>query len=236
MSDIKALIKDLVAANHILSNEGIVDALGHISVRNPDNPKTYFLSRSRSPELVTEADILEFNLDNSPVKPTDMPIYIERPIHGAVLSARPDVNSVIHNHCEELLPFGITKTPMRTAIHTARRIGVCVPVWDIREKFGDTDLLVTTNDQGADMCVCMGGNKAVLMRGHGATVTGKSIQDAVHSAIAMKKNARAIATGMQFGEITYLTEGEVNAASPGQTNLKGHDRAWEYLCRRAGVV
>ncbi len=236
MRDIKALIKDLVAANRILGNEGICDALGHISVRNPDNPDTYFLSRSRSPELVEEGDILEFNLDNSPVTPTDTPIYIERPIHGMVYQARPDVMSVIHNHCEELLPFGITKTPMRPAVHTARRIGVCVPVWDIRDNFGDTDLLVTTNDQGADMCACMGDAKAVLMRGHGCTVTGKSIQDAVHSAIGMKKNARAIFTGLELGEVTYLTEGEVNAASPGQTNLRGHDRAWEYLCRRAGVA
>ena len=235
MSDVKTVIKDLVAANRILSHEGIVDGLGHISVRNPDNPKTYFLSRSRSPELVTEADILEFNLDNTPVKPTDLPIYIERPIHGAVLAGRSDVNSVIHNHCEELLPFGITKTGMRTAIHSARRIGVCVPVWDIRDNFGDTDLLVTTNAQGDDLCACMGANKGVLMRGHGATVTGKSIQDAVHAAIAMKKNAKAITTALHFGEITYLTEGEVNAASPGQANLKGHDRVWEYLCRRAGV-
>lgn len=236
MSDLQALIKDLVVANRILAREGICDALGHISVRNPDNPDRYFLSRSRSPELVEEGDILEFNLDNSPVTPTDTPIYIERPIHGMVFQARPDVMSVIHHHCEELLPFAITKTPMRTAIHTARRIGVCTPVWDIRDKFGDTDLLVTTNDQGADMCVCMGDNKAVLMRGHGCTVTGKSIPDAVQSAIAMKKNARAIFTGMTLGDVTYLTEGEVNAPSPGQTNLKGHDRAWEYLRRRAGVA
>ena len=235
MSDIKALIKDLVAANRILAREGICDALGHISVRHPDNPERYFLSRSRSPELVVESDILEFNRDNSPVTATDTPVYIERPIHGMVYQARPDVVSVIHNHCEEVLPFAITKTPMRTAIHSARRIGVCVPVWDIKDKFGDTDLLVTTNEQGADMCTCMGDAKAVLMRGHGCTVTGNSIQDAVHSAIGMKKNARAIFTGMALGEVTYLTDGEVNAVSPGAGNLKGHDRAWEYLCRRAGM-
>lgn len=235
MSDLKGLIKDLVIANHILAHEGIVDALGHISVRHPDNSERYFLSRSRSPELVSEGDIIEFNLDNTPVTPTDFPLYIERPIHGTVFTARPDVISVVHHHCEEVLPFAITKTGMRAAIHSARRLGETIPVWDIRDNFGDTDLLVTTIEQGKDMSASLGGHKAVLMRGHGATVTGVSIQDAVHSAISMKKNARAITTAIHLGEITYLTPGEIDAPSPGAGAMKGHDRAWEYLCRRAGM-
>lgn len=235
MSDIQALKQDLVAANRILAAEGLCDAYGHISARNPDNPETYFLSRSRSPELVTEDDILEFSLSNSPVEETDVPIYIERPIHGAVLEARPDVNSVIHNHCAEVLPFAITATPMRPAIHNAKRLGESSPVWDIREKFGDTDLLVTTNEQGYDLAVTLGGAKAAIMRGHGCTVTGNNIPDAVQSAIAMKNNAQAIVRALPLGEIVYLTAGEINSGMPGAANLRGHDRAWEYLLRRAGM-
>ncbi|NQV57403.1 MAG: class II aldolase/adducin family protein [Rhodospirillales bacterium] len=235
MSDVQGLIQDLVAANHILGHEGLCDAYGHISVRNPDNPETYFLSRSRAPELVTADDILEFNLDNSPVVETDTPIYIERPIHGAVYQARPDVMSVIHNHCHEVLPFAITGTPMRPAIHNSRRLGETVPVWDIRDKFGDTDLLVTTNDQGHDLAATLGGNKAAIMRGHGCTVSGTNIPDAVQTAISMKINAQAIFRAQPMGDIIYLTPGEINASSPGMKTLRGHDRAWEYLLRRAGV-
>lgn len=235
MSDIQSLIQDLVAANRILAAEGLCDAYGHISVRNPDNPGTYFLSRSRSPELVTASDILEFNLDNSPVEATELPIYIERPIHGAVFEARPDVMSVIHNHCYEVLPFAITGTPMRPAIHNAKRLGETAPVWDIRDKFGDTDLLVTTNDQGHDLAATLGGAKCAIMRGHGCTVTGNNIPDAVQTAIAMKNNAQAIVRALPLGDIIYLTPGEVNSASPGMATLRGHDRAWEYLLRRAGM-
>lgn len=236
MSDVQGLIQDLVAANRILANEGLCDAYGHISVRHPDNPEHYLLSRSRSPELVEAEDILAFELDGTPVEPTDTPIYIERPIHGGVYAARPDVISVIHNHCTEILPFAITETPLRPAIHNARRLGEMAPVWDIRDKFGDTDLLVTTNEQGHDMSLCLGDHKAVVMRAHGCTVTGKSIPDAVQSAIAVRNNARAIMEGLRLGEITYLTPGEINAPSPGAASLRGHDRAWEYLCRRAGAA
>jgi HCOMODA/2-hydroxy-3-carboxy-muconic semialdehyde decarboxylase len=236
MSDIASLIRDLVAGNRILANEGIVDAWGHISVRHPDNPDRYFLSRSRSPELVEPEDIMEFNLDNSPVNDDGRPIYIERPIHGAIYAARPDVMSVVHNHCLEVLPFGVTMTEMRPVIHNARVLGPKVGVWDIREKFGDTDLLVTTNDQGHDLAKKLGQDKAVFMRGHGIAVTGTNIPNSVQCSIAVKRNASTIMSSLLLGgQMTYLSPGEVGQPRGGAESLRGHDRAWEYLCRRAGV-
>lgn len=235
MDNLQTVIKNLVAGNRILANEGIVDAMGHISARHPDNPKRYLLSWARSPGLVEAEDIMEFELDGTPVKDNGKPIYIERPIHGAIYEARPEVMSVIHNHCYEVLPFAITRTPMRPAVHNARRIGENVPVWEIRDKFGDTDLLVTTMDQGRDLASVLRANKAALMRGHGCAVTGTTIPDAVQTAISLKINARAILEGMQLGEICYLTPGEINAKQAGAASLKGFDRAWDYLCRKAGV-
>ena len=237
MSDLSALIRELVAANRILANERIVDAWGHISVRNPDNPNTYFLSRSRSPELVEPEDIMEFDLDNRPVKDDGRPIYIERPIHGAIFAARPEVMSVVHNHCMEVLPFAVTKTEMRPVVHNARRLGERIGVWDIRDRFGDTDMLVTTNDQGHDLAKTLGATKAVIMRGHGCAVTGLNIPDAVGCSISIKNNATTIMNALLLGgQITYLTPGEIRDRSEGAAaSLRGHDRAWEYLCRRAGV-
>jgi|SRR5690242_3772985 len=232
-----ALIRELVAANHVLANEGLTDGAGHISVRHPDHPERYFLSRSRSPEFVEPADIMEFDLKNRPIHEDNRPLYSERPIHGAIYAARPEVMSVVHNHCPAVLPFAITNTGMRPAIGTARRLGERVDVWDIREQFGDTDLLVTTNEQGESLARKLGAAKAVLMRGHGCAVTGVTIADAVTTALAMKKNATAILDARLLGEpIVYLTPGEVAQDKSGAAERRGHDRIWEYLCRRAGVA
>lgn len=238
MSDIKSLTKMLVAANRILAHEGVVDAFGHISVRHPDNPNRYLLSGSRSPELVEESDILEFEMDGTPVKDDGRAIYAERFIHGAAYEARPDVMSVIHNHSYDVLPFAISRTQrMRPVIHTARRIGENVPVWDIRDRFGDTDLLVTCMDHGRDLVRRLGDAKCVLMRGHGCAVTGVDIPDAVQTAIYLQVNAKVLLEGLRLGEVIYMTPGEVVAGSDANasSSLKGHNRAWEYLCRRAGV-
>ncbi|OGA15903.1 MAG: hypothetical protein A3H32_09705 [Betaproteobacteria bacterium RIFCSPLOWO2_02_FULL_63_19] len=236
MDDLQTVIRNLAAGNRILANEGIVDAMGHISARHPHNPRRYLLSWARSPGLVEPEDIMEFELDGTPVKDDGRPIYIERPIHGSIYEARPEVMSVVHNHCHDVLPFAITRTPMRPAVHNARRIGDEVPVWEIRDKFGDTDMLVTTMEQGRDLVSVLKDNKATLMRGHGCAVTGTTISDAVQTSISLKVNACAILAAMTLGEICYLTPGEIRAKQAGAASLKGFDRAWEYLCRRAGMT
>ena len=131
-------LRHLVVANRILAHEGVVDAYGHVSVRHPDSPDRFLLARSRSPELVTMEDVLEFGLDGEPIDPDGPPPYAERYIHAAIFEARPDVQSVIHNHAQELIPFSVTGVPLRPMFNTAGRIGAEVPSWDIRDKFGDT--------------------------------------------------------------------------------------------------
>ncbi|HUK58851.1 MAG TPA: class II aldolase/adducin family protein [Stellaceae bacterium] len=233
------LLRDLVTANRILAHEGVVDAYGHISVRHPDRPDRFFLSGSRSPELVTLDDIIEYDLDCNPIDLKGRAQYTERPIHGGILRARPDVQAVIHNHAYEVIPFTVAKgVKLRPVLHTSGGIGAELPVWDIREKFGDTNLLVTTLPQGHDLASKLARNQVVLMRGHGSAVTGMSIQDAVSNAIYLRVNAQLLSEAMRFGaEINYLSDGEIAeinrmARSQGGT----HARAWEYWSRRAGVT
>jgi ribulose-5-phosphate 4-epimerase/fuculose-1-phosphate aldolase len=235
MSDLDEILHDLVVANRILAHQGVVDAYGHVSVRHPSKPDRFFLSRSRSPELVTRDDLLEFDLDCKPIDQRGREIYIERPIHGALYQARPDVNSVIHNHSLEVIPFSISKTTkLRPVFHTAASIGTEIPVWDIREKFGDTNLLVTTMPQGQDLAKTLGAGWVALMRGHGCAVAGTSLYDAVHTAVLMQDNAKLQAAGLRLGEITYLSPGEVEKAGSHQSQSR-NSRAWEYWSRRSGA-
>ena len=151
MDELEGSIRDLVIANRILAMENVVDGYGHVSIRHPQKPDHYLLSRSLSPGYVTKDDIIEFTLDGKPIKDTRPP-YLERFIHGAIYEARPDVKAVIHSHAEDLLPFSISKTPMCCVAHVASDMGNHVPVWDIEDKFGDaTNLLVINMEQGLSL-------------------------------------------------------------------------------------
>jgi ribulose-5-phosphate 4-epimerase/fuculose-1-phosphate aldolase len=229
------LLRDLVIANRILAHEEVVDAYGHISVRHPDRSDRFFLSGSRSPELVTLDDIIEYDLDCNPIDLRGRTQYTERPIHGAIYRGRPDVMSVVHNHAYEVIPFTVAPSvKLKPVLHVAAGLGAEIPIWDIREKFGDTNLLVTTSAQGDDLAKGLGANRVVLMRGHGAAVAGLSIENAVHTSVYLKVNAQLQAEAMRLGgDIVYLSEGEIAEM---QKSSAGHARAWEYWTRRAGIA
>jgi HCOMODA/2-hydroxy-3-carboxy-muconic semialdehyde decarboxylase len=237
MTDVDSLMQDLVIANRILAKEDVVDAYGHVSLRNPDNPRHFFLSRSVSPELVERGDIVEFALDGQPVREENHALYLERFIHAAIYAARPDINAVVHAHAEDILPFGIAQaTRLRPVIHSGSFIGANVPVWDIADRFGDTNLLVTNMDQGRDLAKCLADNNVVLMRGHGFASAGRSLIEVVRMSIYLPRNARALLHAKQLGgEIKYLSRGEIDARNRGYSPHSAETwRAWEYWASRAG--
>jgi HCOMODA/2-hydroxy-3-carboxy-muconic semialdehyde decarboxylase len=231
-----AALDDLVIANRILANEGVIDAFGHISIRHPRLPDRYFLARSRSPELVERGDIMEFDLDNRPIDPQGRTMYSERPIHGSAYRARSDVMAVCHNHARSLIPFGITGTAIRPAFHLAGSIGPEVPVWDVRDEFGDTDLLVTTTAIGDSLARTLGLHRVCLMRGHGAVVAAHDLKATVFVSIYLMVNAALVKEARQLGEVTYLSEGEVRLTEQMNFRARSQNRAWEYWARRAGFT
>jgi ribulose-5-phosphate 4-epimerase/fuculose-1-phosphate aldolase len=236
MNSPAAELRNLVVANRILAHEGVVDGYGHVSVRHPELPDRFFLSCSRSPELVTLEDLMEFDLDCNPFDKRGRAMYAERPIHGAVYKARPDVRSVVHNHAYAVIPFTVTKTKLRPLIHVAGGIGGEIPVWDIRNKFGDTDLLVRTMEQGRDLAHCLGTNRVALMRGHGCVVTGGSLHEAVMASVYLMVNARLQAEAARLGDVIFLSDGEI--AQTRETSLSHLvlQRLWEYWARRCGMA
>jgi len=230
-------IEKLVTANRILAREEVVDGFGHVSVRHPGDPERFLLSRSRSPELVETSDILEYTLDGACIDDKGgMRPYAERFIHGAIYKVRPDVTSVVHHHAYPVVTFTASKVPIRPLMHTTAVIGHEIPLWDIRDKFGpDTNMLVTNMDQGGDLAKKLGNNRMVMMRGHGATAAGATIEDSVISSIYLQIAARQQMEALQLGgEITYLSKGEIDGQiSPDVINI-AFPRIWEYFSRRAG--
>ena len=228
------ILRDVAIANRILAREGVVDAYGHVSMRHPERPDRFLLSRSRSPELVVPGDIMEFGLDGEVAGKGDTRgPYLERFIHAAIYATRPEVHSVVHNHSTAVVPFSVTKTPLRPLLHTAGGIGAHIPVWDIREKFGDTNLLVTNMEQGRDMAGTLAKNRVVLMRGHGCTVAGTSLQQAVIVAVYVQVNAALLLDALKLGDIKYLSEGEVRETSKLIEIPNVLVRLWDYFVSRA---
>ncbi|SRR6266545_4075279 len=225
----------LAAANRILAHEDVVDAFGHVSVRDPDNPKRYVMARSRSPELVEFGDLIRFEQDGRSLDPENRTPYGERMIHGAIYEARSDVNAVVHNHAYSLLPFGITGRTLEPVVHVASVIGSKIPLWDIATKFNETDMLVRTMDQGRDLAATLGSNTCALMRGHGAVVATSTLKEAVITAIYLKVDAEVQLQAMAIGTPRGLSAKEVELSRATQFSPLALDRAWEYFCARAGV-
>jgi HCOMODA/2-hydroxy-3-carboxy-muconic semialdehyde decarboxylase len=203
-----ALIDDLLLGNHILYKYGIVDAFGHISVRHDADPQRFVMSRHLAPGLVTAADLLTYDLESTPVAPTEHRLYSERFIHGEIYQQRPDVVAVVHCHAPALIPFGITAAQLQPVYHMSAFLGEGVPTFEIREAAGMTDMLIRTAPLGRALATRLGAKPMILMRGHGATMVGTSIRQAVYRAMYAAQNAQIQLEAMRLGEVTYLAPEE----------------------------
>jgi ribulose-5-phosphate 4-epimerase/fuculose-1-phosphate aldolase len=227
----RALIDDLVAANRILSHQGVLDAYGHISARNPARADRYWLSRSMAPALVTAEDIIEFDLDSNPVRAGENRLFFERVIHGEIYKARPDVMSVVHNHSPSLIPFCNSDTLLRPMVGNAAFLGAGAPVFDIRTVDDEGDLNICTVPQARGLADALGSHWIVLLRGHGAVAVGESIWQCVRHAIIAERNARQQIEATILGDVKFLTQSEIAFAR--RSKPKDPDRAWRLWKQQA---
>ncbi len=229
-----ALMADLVDANRILAHQGIVDAFGHVSARHDGRADRFLMARNLAPGLVTEADILEYEVATGEAVRTDPPrLYLERWIHSEIYKARPDVMAVVHNHSPAVLPFAIARgARLQPVCHMSGFLGSGTPLFEIRDHAGDaSDLLIRNRPLGAALAQCLGGARVVLMRGHGCTVVAESVRVAVYRAIYTELNARLQLQATMLGEVQALTPGEADATQA--TNEGQVERPWNLWRERA---
>ena len=189
-----------------------IDAFGHVSMRYPDNPKRYLLSRSRAPELVMPDDFIEYDLNSQPQRDPGVGQYSERVIHGEIYKARPEVNSVCHHHCPAFMPLLATGTDYMPIFHLGSVGGIRPPFWDQRDEFGDTNMLVIKPEEGASLARALGKHWMVLMMRHGVTVAGTSVRDCVFRSVYSARNAAYQVMAMTIGS-------DIATLSPGETML-----------------
>lgn len=225
------ILDDLVAANRILAMHGVLDAYGHVSARSDRDPARFIMSRSRAPELVTRGDLMEHGADSEPVG-DDRKAYLERYLHGEIYRQRPDVMAIVHSHSPSVIPFGITKSALKPVYHMASFLWTGVPVFEIRGVLADSDLLVRDRRLGRELAASLGRCPCVLMRGHGMTVVGESLPEAVFRAVYTEMNAKLQGLAAQLeGPITFLSEEEGRRATT--SNRGTIERPWELWKSRA---
>jgi len=224
-------LQDLAAASRILADQGVFDAAGHVSMRHPANPERFLMSRSLAPALVTADDIMEFTLDCEPCDARGRTAFIERYLHGEIYRARPDVMGVAHGHSPAVVPFGLVSTPMRATYHNAAFLASGVPVFDIRDTFGATDIVINSSARGAALARALADKAVVLLRAHGFVAVGPSLQAAVFRAIFTEVSARVqLQAEALGGPLAALDDEEGRKADA--INLATVGRSWEFWKRR----
>jgi ribulose-5-phosphate 4-epimerase/fuculose-1-phosphate aldolase len=225
-----ALVEDLVTANRILFDQGVVDGFGHVSARYKKDH--FLLSRSMAPALVTADDIMEFDVDAKPIDARGRTPYIERFIHSEIYKARHDVMAIVHSHSPGLIPFGVTSVPLKPMFHITGFLGAGVPVFEIRDVAGTgTDMLIRDPALGAALAQTLGDKPMTLMRGHGSVAVGDSLQQVVYRAVYSEVNARMQTDAMRLGTVNFLTPEEAAKAAAASDALVG--RPWDLWRRRA---
>jgi len=230
-----ALIEDLVYANRILANQGVVDGFGHVSARDDKNPSHFLMSSSMAPALVTTKDILEFDLEGAPLDAAGRAVYLERFIHAAIYRARPDVKAIVHSHSAAVIPFGVTGTILRPVFHMGAFLGSGAPIFEIRDAASaPTDMLISDNKLGDSLARALGNHTVVLLRGHGSTAVGDSIQQVVFRAVYTEVNAKLQAEALALGKVNFLTPEEAAKASKNLDTLAA--RPWELWKAQIGKI
>jgi HCOMODA/2-hydroxy-3-carboxy-muconic semialdehyde decarboxylase len=191
------------------------------------------MSRAMAPALVTPDDLIEYSLDSEPCNANGRSSFLERFIHGAIYKARPDINSVVHSHSPSVIPFGLVETKMEAMFHNAAFLAAGVPVFDIREQFGTTDIVISSAIKGAALAQTLGDKSVALLRAHGMVAVAPSLPVAVFRAIFTVTSAtiQHQAQGLG-GEIAALDEEEGRIADIVNVDTVG--RSWDLWKRRVG--
>src|SRR5437763_2816131 len=229
-----ALVDRLVLANRILYHQGVVDAFGHVSARHDREPGRFLLARNMAPALVRREDIVTFDLDGEALDAAGRRVYLERFIHGEIYRSRPDVRAIVHSHSPSVIPFGVTGKPLKPVFHMSGFLGDGAALFEIRDVADDTDMLVSNRTLGAALASTLGQRSTVLMRGHGSTVVGARLEQAVSRAIYAEVNAKLQLQAVMLGEVTYLNASEAaKAAAINDTQLP---RVWDLWARGVGPI
>ncbi len=220
-SELKDLKQKLVDACHILDNEGITDGYGHVSVRVP-GVDAFVTIANVSPGCATVERLIMQDFAGNYLAGVQAPPN-EWPIHACILKARPDVVSVAHTHSKWSTIFSVLPIKLKPIHQYGKFLPVDGP--PVYEGVG----LVRDIERGSALATALGKGPAVLMRAHGDTVVGESIEQVIERTTRLAMLGEWNHLALLHGEPKYLTEEELAVYNADQ---RFPMRGWEYYINR----
>jgi L-fuculose-phosphate aldolase len=224
--NLKELKENLAYSCNILAAEGHWDnVLGHVSVRIPKQDKILMKPHGFGFEEIRPNHIIVCNLAGKKIE-GKYERHSEVFIHTEIFKARPDVNCVVHSHPPYVTAFGALRQPLRPISHEGSIFYEGLPLFDY------TTALVRTPELGKKVAETLGRCRAVLMKNHGSTVVGSSIQEATLYAVFLEKAARIQLLATASGESSWTSNQEAKLKFEQIYTSHRLDSMWDYFIRR----
>ena len=216
-----ALKQKLVTACRILDHEGITDGYGHIGVRVPD-ADAFLTIANVSPGLATVERLVMLDFAGNHLGGAETPPN-EWPIHACVFKARVNVVSVCHTHSVWSTLFSVLPIKLKPLHHYGKFLSAeGLPLYEAAG-------LVRTIERGDALARALGNGPAVLMRAHGDTVVGETIEQSVQRTIRLTKLGELAHLALLHGEPRWLSADELETFSADE---RFPQRGWEYYVSR----
>ena len=222
--DLEQIKTDIVTASHILHQQGIAAAFGHVSARIPGTDRYIFPPRM-SPALVRRDNLLELDVEGNQLSGDGRP-NTEFWIHARIYKARPDVQSVCHVHPPSCVVLG-------SLGETIRPLHASGAIFKNNVQVFDPITLIRTRELGDQVAQTLGEHGAMLLRGHGVNVADKDVRRVCVMTLWMEEAANYQLRAMAAGKPRYFTAEELAVIYPQVSGEEVSNRAWEYFSSRA---
>ncbi len=221
-------LKEKVAYScNILAIEGHWDQiLGHVTARIPGEQAFLMKPHSFGFEEIRPYHLIVCNFEGEKIR-GDYERHSEVFIHSEIYKARPDVNSVVHSHPPYATAFGSLRRPLRPISHEGSIFHENLPLFDY------TTALIRTPDLGARLAESLKSCRGVLMKNHGSTVVGESVEVATLYAVFLEKAARIQLAAMAAGEPTWSSDADAKLKYEQIYHPQRLAAMWDYFVRRA---
>lgn len=219
--------RKVAVACRLINESGLGDYSGHVSIKVSEAGGMFINGRTTSRAALTPDDILLCDMEGEKLEGSDLPPS-EIAIHTQIYKHRPDVGCVAHFHPPYGVLFSVLDRPLVPVFLKGAMVGT-VPIHDNPRHIN--------NVQKADEMVAkLGQGKAVLLRGHGVTVVGKTVEEVFFLSVCMEENARRYYQALAVGEPKPLSEEEQRDLIGSGYKQQKFQKIWDYYLSKFGAA